>query len=301
MCSQMRRKEMEQREAMLLRRADWPLRRIALELGVSLSSVSTWVRDIPVAASTARQVTETSAAHVPAEEGTQCCGRCHQELPLAAFSRHPTRGRQWWCKECFRAYFQARGDLHRRQSEGARQKRRRVARQFVDQYLKSHPCRDCGEGDVAVLEFDHVRSKVTDVSVLIAEGWSVPRIQREIERCEVVCANCHRRRTATRSPSWRTDPPSLEGSIRHTPGERRNMLHIHKVLSASACVDCGCSDLVVLEFDHIGNKRANVVHLARNGCALETLRREIAECEIRCANCHRRRTRTSCEPRSHAA
>jgi hypothetical protein len=85
------------------------------------------------------------------------------------------------------------------------------------------------------------------------------------------------------------------------PGERRNMRHVYEVLRRARCVDCGRAELLVLEFDHVGSKKGNVVHLARNGCAFETLRAEIAECEVRCANCHRRRTRTSWEPESHSA
>jgi hypothetical protein len=294
----MRRKESERLEAILLRQADWPLRRIALELGVSLSSVSTWVRDVPVPSRPAkRKRVKAEEAELPLETGTQRCGRCHQELPFAAFSRHPKRGRQWWCKDCFRAYFKARGDVHRKQSAAARDRRWRAARRFVEDYLSAHPCLDCGEADISVLEFDHVRPKTSDVSVLIAEGWSISRIQDEIKDCEVVCVNCHRRRTARRAHSWRTDPSIIETSIGLTPGERRNMLHVHNVLSRTPCADCGCTDLLVLEFDHVGRKRGNVIDLARNGCALQTLKDEIAECQVRCATCHRRRTRAlQCTP-----
>jgi hypothetical protein len=286
----MRRKRSEEREARLLRHADWPLRRIALELGVSVSSVSVWVRDVrPVVPDRRPPAVETRS---PSPEiGSRRCGRCGEDLPLADFSRHPQRGHQWWCKECFRKYFKARGAFHRKQSAAARRRRRLAARAFITEYLSSHPCAVCGEADVALLEFDHVRSKQSNMSVLVAAGWSLRRIRAEIALCEVVCVNCHRRRTARRTPSWRADPSRIEKSTRLTPGERRNMLHVCHVLQHTPCVDCGCADLLVLEFDHVGTKRANVIDLARNGCAFETLRNEISQCEVRCANCHRRRTR----------
>jgi hypothetical protein len=47
---------------------------------------------------------------------------------------------------------------------------------------------------------------------------------------------------------------------------------------------------VVLDFDHVGPKRASVVWLAFQEHSITSLEREIANCEIRCANCHRRRT-----------
>jgi hypothetical protein len=117
----------------------------------------------------------------------------------------------------------------------------------------------------------------------------------------VVCVNCHRRRTARRAPSWRTDPRSLDTNRRLLPGERRNMQLIRETLMRSPCADCGLRDLLVLEFDHVGAKRANVIALARRGCSLLTLQREIAQCEVRCANCHRRRTRRANQVAARAA
>jgi hypothetical protein len=61
-------------------------------------------------------------------------------------------------------------------------------------YLSTRTCIDCGEGDVRVLEFDHVRGvKKASVSGLTSYTWHV--IQEEIDKCEVVCSNCHKKRT----------------------------------------------------------------------------------------------------------
>jgi hypothetical protein len=70
------------------------------------------------------------------------------------------------------------------------------------------------------------------------------------------------------------------------------MLYVRDLLMDSQCVDCGDSRLAVLEFDHVAEKTANVCDLARSGCALWRLETELARCEIRCVNCHRRRTRS---------
>jgi hypothetical protein len=128
------------------------------------------------------------------------------------------------------------------------------------------------------------------VSFLAGGGLSAKALLREISVCEVVCVNCHRRRTGKRGGSWRLDPASLEQSTYLLRGEARNLAFVRDTLLRSCCVDCGLSDLVVLEFDHVVNKHANVTQLARRGCSLDCLKREIAKCEIRCANCHRRRT-----------
>lgn len=64
---------------------------------------------------------------------------------------------------------------------------------------KDQPCLDCGlRFPTYVMEFDHVTGEKTgNVSDLVSNSVSLARLQREIDQCEVVCANCHRIRTFT--------------------------------------------------------------------------------------------------------
>lgn len=64
---------------------------------------------------------------------------------------------------------------------------------------------------------------------------------------------------------------------------------VRQYLLSHACVDCGETDPVVLEFDHVrGKKRANISKLKK--ISLEAVKNEIKKCVVRCANCHRRKT-----------
>jgi hypothetical protein len=62
-------------------------------------------------------------------------------------------------------------------------------------------------------------------------------------------------------------------------------------LCEHACVDCGENDPVVLQFDHVrGAKRADMAQLVQDHATVATLEAEAAKCDVRCANCHVKRT-----------
>jgi hypothetical protein len=87
-------------------------------------------------------------------------------------------------------------------SKEIKNSKKKEARIFVYNYFRRHPCVDCGETEVATLQFDHVRDKKHDkVSRLVNTGQTIDKIKAEIDKCEVVCANCHARRTA-RQYNW---------------------------------------------------------------------------------------------------
>jgi hypothetical protein len=59
-------------------------------------------------------------------------------------------------------------------------------------------CRVCGESHPACIQFHHSDSREKDMSIsdAVRRGWGQARIEREIEKCEVLCANCHAKRHA---------------------------------------------------------------------------------------------------------
>ncbi len=67
---------------------------------------------------------------------------------------------------------------------------------FIRKYLSDNPCVDCGESDIIVLEFDHFRDKFMAVSSMVSSRYPFEKIKEEISKCNVRCANCHRRKTS---------------------------------------------------------------------------------------------------------
>lgn len=132
------------------------------------------------------------------------CSKCRQEKALTEFNRYGRSkdGRQPYCRACASSYFTARRDVILPMIKTRKRDRKGDLTRYVRAYLSEHPCVDCGEADPVVLEFDHVRGvKIAHVSTLVKQVVALARLQEEIEKCDVRCANCHRRRTA-RTLGW---------------------------------------------------------------------------------------------------
>lgn len=114
------------------------------------------------------------------------------------------------CKPCKREYDNNhyKKNEYRRNYIRENQKRRELeTNSYILEYLNNHPCVDCGETDPVVLEFDHVRGeKKKEISIL--KRSSLKAVKREIEKCEVRCANCHRRKTAVQF-NWKNKLASI--------------------------------------------------------------------------------------------
>lgn len=139
-------------------------------------------------------------------DAAKCCCTCKQTKPLTDFNRlrRAKDGHQYSCRGCNSAYHYANWDRHMAQIRARTKRRHAAARAFIIGYLREHPCVDCGEADIVVLEFDHLRDKQANVSALVRSS-EIRRIREEIVKCQVVCANCHRRRTAERGNWYRTN------------------------------------------------------------------------------------------------
>jgi hypothetical protein len=130
------------------------------------------------------------------------CDTCKLEKDEEEFSwRFKSLGRRdGTCKECRKIYNQAyfngpAKERHLEQVRERKQQAREYAREYVLNYLTTHPCETCGESDVRVLEFHHTGEKDQTISKMVGEGFSVERIQKELEKTIVLCANCHRKLT----------------------------------------------------------------------------------------------------------
>lgn len=137
------------------------------------------------------------------------CPKCLNHLPLSSFHKHAGRsdGLQSYCKDCKRSIDQ----IHHKKYQSSGRKalliknRKEEVWASVLTYLHENGCHDCGFRNVLTLEFHHLDSstKESEVSLLIRNGASKERIWDEIQKCQILCANCHRIRTYSNSKIFR--------------------------------------------------------------------------------------------------
>lgn len=115
---------------------------------------------------------------------------------------HVKKGNRTGCKSCNREYqrkwINANRETHRKR---VRENNKRIIernRKFICDYLLKNSCIVCGESDIVVLDFDHLdpETKTKTVSELVRTAASLDRLVEEVSKCQVLCANCHRRKTA---------------------------------------------------------------------------------------------------------
>lgn len=129
----------------------------------------------------------------------QVCNKCKQEKDWGEFhweKKGVKRSKR--CKSCQKelssSHYKRNSDDYKNNRNSYRTRNKR----YIFEYLKTHHCVSCGESDPVVLEFDHrdPTKKEFNISSSPSRRVSLKKLQEEIDKCDVLCANCHRRKTA---------------------------------------------------------------------------------------------------------
>lgn len=154
---------------------------------------------------------------------TKKCGICGEEKTLDNFYVHKRGGFVPYCKPCGVKMATVSGQWRRMKeakdhSPEMRAKKKREYemlktrqlkyvqrnRDFVWEYLKSHPCVDCGGTNLLTLEFDHIDGeKIRNMTYYTTYPTKLENLKAEIAKCVIRCANCHRKVTRERKGDWR--------------------------------------------------------------------------------------------------
>lgn len=100
-------------------------------------------------------------------------------------------------REYHRDWYHKNKHRIRKSKQRLSQNRKKKINVFV-RSLKEVPCKDCGNSyPYYVMDFDHVRGE-KKFNISNGSRNSFNKLKNEIEKCDVVCSNCHRVRTFNR-------------------------------------------------------------------------------------------------------
>ena len=189
-----------------------------------------------------------------------------------------------------------------RNTERSLERRRRL-RLWVNERKEERGCRACGEADPECLDLHHQEpaEKEMKISTMITWGYGKDRLRSEIEKCDVLCANCHRiehyempdgvewAALSALTPEHATN--SKAHSERPADLRERQQAWCHEYKRNRGCRNCDVDNPVCLDLHHTSDesKRRSVSQLIVDSCSWTELLSEVQKCIVLCANCHRRK------------
>lgn len=124
------------------------------------------------------------------------------------------------CKQCYKTHRSTYYNAHYRKNRlsyqlRAKERRARVRIEFHDNiiaYLNDKACEICKESDIRVLEFDHLKpaDKQFSISQAYRLGYKWEVVLKEIQKCRILCANCHKKHTARQFGWYKNRIDNLE-------------------------------------------------------------------------------------------
>lgn len=125
------------------------------------------------------------------------CSTCREIKPLLEFNKK-RNGLSYSCKKCLSLYYKTHYSKNKSSYINRSAEYTKKIKEKIDQ-RKDNPCVDCGvKYSPWVMDFDHVHGdKLFTISSMKNKG-SLKKVLEEIDKCELVCANCHRERTHKR-------------------------------------------------------------------------------------------------------
>lgn len=123
------------------------------------------------------------------------CSTCKIEKLLVCFSRNVSKksGYSSECKECHRI---SRKSYYERNASKEKERvltRKKLLKSYYTSLKSDLKCYLCSENHPATLQFHHLDTSKKEINIghALHLGWSIKRIQIEIDKCIVLCSNCH--------------------------------------------------------------------------------------------------------------
>lgn len=166
-------------------------------------------------------------------------------------------------------------------------KRTEINRKYIEEYLDTHICLICGEKDHSCLEFHHrdPEQKKDLVSRFIHRS-KLESMKKEIEKCDVLCCNCHIR-LHNKANEKTIEEMGSGKEFKYRRQRRRKFLYAIDIKKSNPC-SCGESDPSCLVFHHRNAEEKELAISELYDKSWDKLKSEIEKCDVMCVNCHRK-------------
>ena len=162
--------------------------------------------------------------------------------------------------------------------------RRKTLKDKLFEYKTNLSCVNCGLNNPIVIDFHHKDDKTDTVSSILNKTMSWNKVLVEIQKCDPICVNCHRKL----HKKERSNQKYLEDSDEPNQQYKRKLTRwFYQYKSTLKCELCEENDSCCLDFHHIENKIMIVGECAGHGWSKNRILKEINKCRVLCGNCHR--------------
>lgn len=125
------------------------------------------------------------------------CMNCGEEKALDQFNKKETNKDrlQKWCRICQNTKNRQHYQTNKPYYYSRNKRRVTETREWIRELRSTLKCIRCGESDYACLDFHHIDPASKDFAIgsILDKGWRKERIMKEIDKCIVLCSNCHRK------------------------------------------------------------------------------------------------------------
>jgi len=124
------------------------------------------------------------------------CSRCKVNKVLTEFNKNKSRndGLQTFCRPCDNHRKQVYYKANKQKYISYNHKRKTMVREWWEDFKKTLSCEVCNDARWYVLDFHHLdpSKKEAGLSDIVHRRWSQDRAMKEVQKCKVLCSNCHR-------------------------------------------------------------------------------------------------------------
>ena len=123
------------------------------------------------------------------------CPQCNIEKKLEEYSKNKNKsdGLQRICKSCVAIQSKKSYDKDSSKYKERVKSQNLKSTNYINDFKSNHPCTKCGESRIWLLDFHHIDPSIKEYGVSTLKGnGQIQKIKEEIEKCIVLCSNCHR-------------------------------------------------------------------------------------------------------------